>query len=304
VQKMFENVDPDGPPASTFDSAPEDTAPKANVDFASLNVNPHLLSILAQKGFQTPTPIQALVIPPALEGKDIVALSHTGSGKTAAFAIPIVQKLMDTSGGHKYETSKRLAIEALVLVPTRELAVQIRQVFEMLRMHAAVAVGGQSASTQLRDIDSSRVIVATPGRLLDFIQNSFIDLRHLRYLVIDEVDRMLEMGFLNSVEAICTALPTHRQTLFFSATMPDNAATLAKKFLMEPLEVGGHHMEISRASSCAIQHMVLRLRPDQKFDHLTDVLRFIIDKQKGLFSLSPFLTLSQTQYLKCVFHYF
>ena len=177
---------------------------------------------LAAMKFVTPTPVQAGAIPVALEGKDVLATAQTGTGKTLAFMIPVMEKLLkQTTPG----------VGALVLVPTRELAVQVVEVYNTLRgkqlTQAAAVVGGLSEGAQLQAIrKGARLIVATPGRLEDFLERKLVNFRTLSILVLDEADRMLDMGFLPALKRIASILPKERQTMCFSATMEASVAHL------------------------------------------------------------------------------
>jgi ATP-dependent RNA helicase RhlE len=189
---------------------------------------------LAAQGFVTPTPIQAQAIPPATLGNDVVATAQTGTGKTLAFALPILASF----------TSKTLTPgpQALILSPTRELALQIHQVFQLLSpgtgVRSAVVVGGMSEAGQLKSIrQGAQVVIATPGRLSDFLDRNLVALAGIRIAVLDEADRMLDMGFLPAVESILRKTPASRQTLFFSATMEASVARLIHKHLKDPVRI-------------------------------------------------------------------
>jgi ATP-dependent RNA helicase RhlE len=188
---------------------------------------------LAAMKFVTPTPVQAAAIPVALEGKDVLATAQTGTGKTLAFMIPVIEKLLkQTTPG----------IGALVLVPTRELAVQVVEVYNTLRgkqlTQAAAVVGGLSEGAQLQAVrKGARLIVATPGRLEDFLERKLVNFRTLSILVLDEADRMLDMGFLPALKRIAAVLPKERQTMCFSATMEASVAHLVKDYLRTPVRL-------------------------------------------------------------------
>jgi len=171
---------------------------------------------LAQLHFTIPTPVQASAIPPALKGKDVLATAQTGTGKTLAFLIPVLEE-MNVPEKHRH-------ISTLVLVPTRELAMQVHEVYESLRGRkqtpAALVMGGTGEQRQIQAIRSgANLVVATPGRLEDYLRRKLIDLRHVKVLVLDEADRMLDMGFLPAIRRIVAALPRQRQTLCFSASI-------------------------------------------------------------------------------------
>ena len=188
---------------------------------------------LAHARFSTPTPVQAAAIPQALDGKDVLATAQTGTGKTLAFLIPVIEQLLK---------SKTPGIAALVLVPTRELAMQVVAVFNTLRgtqlVPAALVVGGLSEGAQLQAIrKGARVIVATPGRLEDYLDRKLFNFNSLRILVLDEADRMLDMGFLPAIKRIAAILPKERQTMCFSATLEASVAHLVKDYLKNPVRL-------------------------------------------------------------------
>jgi len=197
------------------------------VAFSTFQLDRNLLKGLKDLGFVRPTPIQADAIPPALEGRDVLACASTGSGKTAAFLLPILHKLLARPRGKT---------RALVLTPTRELAAQIVEQLNALATHtpltAAVVIGGVGMGPQEHSFRSGvDVIVATPGRLLDHLSHSYAKLDSIEHLVLDEADRMLDMGFLPDIRKILKVIPARRQTLFFSATIPAPIATLASQML-------------------------------------------------------------------------
>jgi ATP-dependent RNA helicase RhlE len=201
--------------------------------FDSLNLHPSLLRSIKELGYARPTPIQAESIPPALLGRDVLACAMTGSGKTAAFLLPILQKLIDTPRG---------ATRALVLTPTRELAAQILESVNELAPHtpvtAASVFGGVGMGPQEHALRSGAdVIIATPGRLMDHMRHSYAKFGQLQFLVLDEADRMLDMGFLPEIRRILRQLPTKRQTFFFSATMPPEIARLAREMCHDPVQI-------------------------------------------------------------------
>ena len=189
---------------------------------------------LAQLHFTTPTPVQASAIPPALEGKDVLATAQTGTGKTLAFLIPVIEKMM--------AEEKHRHVSTLILVPTRELAMQVHEVYESLRGRketpAALVMGGTSEQRQIQAIRSgANIVVATPGRLEDYLRRKLVDLREVRTLVLDEADRMLDMGFLPAIRRIVAALPRQRQTLCFSATLEASVASLVQDYMNKPVRV-------------------------------------------------------------------
>jgi ATP-dependent RNA helicase RhlE len=200
------------------------------VPFTSLKLHPSLVKSIRELGFARPTPVQADAIPPALAGRDVLACAQTGSGKTAAFLLPILHNLMEKPRGRT---------RALVLAPTRELAAQILEEFNALAVHTpltgASVFGGVSMGPQEHAFRSGvDVMIATPGRLLDHLRSPYAKLAHLEYLVLDEADRMLDMGFLPDIRRILRHVPQKRQTLFFSATMPQEILKLTGEMLRNP----------------------------------------------------------------------
>jgi ATP-dependent RNA helicase RhlE len=200
------------------------------VPFTSLHLHPTLLKSLKELGFARPTPIQTDAIPPAMAGRDVLASAVTGSGKTAAFLLPILHKLLDKPRG---------TTRALVITPTRELAAQILEDLNDLAVHtpltAAAVYGGVSVGPQEHAFRSGvDVLIGTPGRLLDHFRAPYAKLGGLEFLVLDEADRMLDMGFLPDIRRILRHVPARRQTLFFSATMPAPIGILAREMLRDP----------------------------------------------------------------------
>ncbi|MEG0875817.1 MAG: DEAD/DEAH box helicase [Oscillospiraceae bacterium] len=206
--------------------------------FKDLNIIAPIQKALSAAGYAEPTPIQVQAIPALLSGSDLLGCAQTGTGKTAAFAIPILQGL---SLGQSVQKGKR-QIHALVLAPTRELAIQIEDSFRaystQLPLRSLVIFGGVGQAPQTRALQSGiDILVATPGRLLDLINQGFIDLNKIKYFVLDEADQMLDMGMLHDVKKIITYLPRERQTMFFSATMPAEIAKLADTILKSPIKI-------------------------------------------------------------------
>jgi len=201
--------------------------------FEQLGLEPALLRAVAALGYEVPTPIQREGIPPILEGRDVIGTAQTGSGKTAAFLLPILQRLHRQPGGHT---------RVLVLTPTRELAAQIEAALHALgkggRVRGKAVYGGVGMEPQTHALRSGvDVVVATPGRLLDHMERRNVDFRGLQVLVLDEADRMLDMGFLPDVRRIVNTLPRERQTLLFSATMPPEVEGLARSILRDPIRI-------------------------------------------------------------------
>ncbi|MEP7107755.1 MAG: DEAD/DEAH box helicase [Ferruginibacter sp.] len=206
--------------------------------FKKLELIEPILKALAEEGYTTPTPIQQQSIPLVLEKRDLLGCAQTGTGKTAAFAIPILQILHE----EKEQERGRKQIKALILTPTRELAIQIDESFAAYGKYTglshAVIYGGVSQLHQTNQLRNGvDILVATPGRLLDLMSQGFVGLQHLKIFVLDEADRMLDMGFIHDVKRVIIKLPVKRQTLFFSATMPPEIQSLANVLLTNPVKV-------------------------------------------------------------------
>lgn len=241
------------------------------MSFNHLQLIEPLLKALHHEGYTTPTPIQEQAIPAILQRKDIRGCAQTGTGKTAAFALPLLQLLHED----KLKTPKApRTVQALILTPTRELAIQIEESFKAygryLHLQPAVIFGGVSQVAQVnalrRGVD---IVVATPGRLLDLFQQGHLSLKDVKYLVLDEADRMLDMGFVHDVKRIISKLPVKRQTLFFSATMPPEINALASSILHHPVKV-----EVTPVSSTvdAIQQYIYFTQKEHKSFLLKHVL--------------------------------
>jgi superfamily II DNA/RNA helicase len=211
------------------------TVSNSYMSFEQLGLSPKVLEAVTAAGYITPTPIQAQAIPPALERRDVLGLAQTGSGKTAAFALPMLSMM------EKGRARARMP-RTLILEPTRELAAQVQEAFETFgkqhKLTMALLIGGVSFEDQDRKIDrGADVVIATPGRLLDHVARGKLLLNAIEILVIDEADRMLDMGFIPDIEKICKLLPITRQTLFFSATMPPEIQRLTHQFLHNPARI-------------------------------------------------------------------
>ena len=203
---------------------------QSNSSFYSLGIAPKILEALDKNKFTIPTPIQHKAIPICIEGSDIIGVAQTGTGKTLAFAIPIIQRLAQRKG------------RALILVPTRELAIQVDEVFRKLApifgMRTVVLIGGASMHNQLQALRGNpRVLVATPGRLVDHMEQRTVMLADVNILVLDEADRMLDMGFLPQIEKILRAIPKDRQTMLFSATIPGDVVKIATAHMKLPIHI-------------------------------------------------------------------
>jgi ATP-dependent RNA helicase RhlE len=237
--------------------------------FAELGIDGVLLKATHAAGFSTPKPIQVKAIPPQMEGRDIFGIAQTGSGKTAAFSLPILSKIIALGTKRRPKTCR-----ALILAPTRELAVQIEDTIKILAKGAhistALVLGGVSRNSQVKKIAPGvDVLVATPGRLTDLVRERDLMLADTKWLVLDEGDRMLDMGFINDVKRIARATAPDRQTALFSATMPDEIAELAKDLLKDPVRV-----EVSPQSTTAaeIVQSVVLARTKQKRQVLSAML--------------------------------
>lgn len=229
-------------------------------NFDSLGLPRPLMQALAYMKFTTPTPIQAEAIPLALEGKDILGSAQTGTGKTGAFGIPLIAKLLNNPKSM-----------ALVMTPTRELAVQVMTMLEELLgdgsgIHTALLIGGEPYPKQFRQLRMNpRLIVGTPGRINDHLTNKKVDLTAVDYLVLDETDRMLDMGFGVQIDKIVAHMPKQRQTLLFSATLPDNIVKMADKYQVNPvrISVGSLTAPVER-----IKQEIIHLKDEDKFGQL------------------------------------
>jgi len=241
--------------------------------FSELNLCSALRNNLDQNDFVTPTPVQAQAIPPLMEGRDVVATAQTGTGKTFAFSIPLIEALAAMPRGK--------AIRVLILTPTRELAIQIdaafRQLAHGMHIRTAVVVGGMSESNQLRDIKAgAQVVIATPGRLCDYLDRRLIDLSDTGTVVLDEADRMLDMGFLPSLHTILDKLPAKRQTMLFAATMEQSVEGLVKSYVRNPVRIA---VEPSAETTGQIDFFGYEVAQGSKFD----LLEHLLKHEKGSF---------------------
>ncbi|MDD3078019.1 MAG: DEAD/DEAH box helicase [Paludibacter sp.] len=230
--------------------------------FKELNIIEPILKALHEKGYVNPTLIQEQAIPFVLNNKDILGLAQTGTGKTAAFAIPIIQRLYQDN-----EKKKKKEIKALILTPTRELSIQIddciKDYTKYIEIRHSVIYGGVNQNSQVNALKSGvDILTATPGRLLDLMNQGFVNLNSIRYFVLDEADRMLDMGFIHDIKRLLPKLPKEKQTLFFSATMPRTIATLSQTILKNPVKV-----EVAPTSSVVDtvqQYLYFVEKPDKK----------------------------------------
>ncbi|MBK9049225.1 MAG: DEAD/DEAH box helicase [Bacteroidetes bacterium] len=244
--------------------------------FNEIISNMEICNALHVKGYTEPTPIQEQAIPHILEGSDVFGCAQTGTGKTAAFALPILQLLSNTP--HQGRDAK---IRAVVLAPTRELAIQINQSFtdygKGLRLRNTVIYGGVSQHPQTNALKAGvDILVATPGRLIDLIDQGFVHLKHVEFLVLDEADRMLDMGFIHDIKRVIKLLPVKRQTVFFSATIPLEISKLAGAILNKPIQVNVAPVSApaEKVSQCVYfiektekRSLLFQILTDDKIDH-------------------------------------
>src|SRR6185503_7313600 len=234
--------------------------------FSHLNLHPDLLRGIKDLGFQRPTPIQADAIPPALTGRDVLACAMTGSGKTVAFLLPVLNNLL---------ASPRRGTRALIITPTRELAAQIVEELNELAVHtpitAAAVFGGVGAGPQEHAFRSGvDILVATPGRLLDHLKQPYAKLDHIQHLVLDEADRMLDMGCLPDIRRVLKHLPPKRQTLFYSATMPKPILQLTREMLPTPATI---NLERKAAPAVGITQAIYPVQQELKSSLLLALLQ-------------------------------
>ena len=249
--------------------------------FKELNIIEPILRALDEKGYTIPTPIQQQAILPALDNRDVLGLAQTGTGKTAAFTIPIIQQLYL----NKTNTKKR-EIKALILTPTRELAIQINECLNDYTRYTGVRhcviFGGIKQGSQVNELKAGvDILVATPGRLLDLMNQGIINLNSICHFVLDEADRMLDMGFIHDIKRLLPKLPKKRQTLFFSATMPSSIATLSRSILHNPVRV-----EVTPVSSVVdtIKQYIYFVEKPEKKDLLISLLKKDKSKSALVFS--------------------
>ncbi len=250
---------------------------KEDISFDGLGIAPRLLGILADLGYQVPTPIQSQAIPVALEGKDIVGVAQTGTGKTLAFGIPMLQLLATQKG------------VGLILLPTRELAMQVNESLKVIGkkigLRTTVLIGGEPIVKQLKSLKRKpHIIIATPGRLTDHANRKTLSLKNVRVLVLDEADMMLDMGFLPQIKTILRLVPKQRQTMLFSATMPNPIIKIASEYMISPTRI-----EVAPTGTSAenVDQEVIVVEKAYKIDYLIDIL----GKTKG-----PVLIFMSTRY--------
>lgn len=242
---------------------------ETEMTFGGLGIAPKILDILSKSGFDVPTSIQHKAIPAAVEGIDIIGIAQTGTGKTLAFGIPLIQQILKAG-----ELSK-----GLIILPTRELAIQvnesIQKIGRTLGIRTAVLIGGSPIRPQIKAIyDNPHIIIGTPGRIIDHIKQETLRLKNVKILILDEADRMLDMGFAPQIKKILQVVPKDRQTMLFSATMPDGIARIASTHMKLPVRI-----EIAAPGTTAenIEHELFVVRKDQK----TLLLKNLLQEYKG-----------------------
>ena len=243
--------------------------PPAETNFSGLGIAPKILDIILKSGFKTPTSIQHQAIPVAVEGKDIIGIAQTGTGKTLAFGIPLIQQIVK-SGGHS---------KGLIILPTRELAIQVNEAIQKISrpfgIKTATLIGGASTYQQKRELSyNPHVIVGTPGRINDLIEQRALKVHDVNILILDEADRMLDMGFAPQINKIIKLIPAGRQTMLFSATMPDGIVKIASGYMKLPVRI-----EIARAGTTAknVEHELFIVKKDQKIP----LLKKLLEEYKG-----------------------
>lgn len=235
------------------------------MEFEQMKIDSKILAAIKDMKITRPTEIQEKALPPALDGKDVIAQSMTGSGKTIVFAVPIIQNI--ASGG---------GIQALVLAPTRELANQISEHFRKLSRHKRVSIcevfGGVSIEPQIHQLRHAEIVIGTPGRILDHMRRGTINFAKLKTLVLDEGDRMLDMGFIDDIKDIINNIPRRRQTMLFSATMPDEILYIARRYMNEPVKIA--------AQRHVAKHLLKQFYYDVKSEYKISLLAHLIEQEK------------------------
>jgi len=264
-------------------------------NFADIGLRPPILRAVEEGGYKVMTPIQSQAIPSVLEGKDMIGLAQTGTGKTAAFSLPLLQMLLKGEGKRTPKTTR-----ALILAPTRELAVQIGENIDAyskyLHLRKTLVFGGMSDKPQIKSMAPGvDILIATPGRLLDLIEQGHIKLGQVEYLVLDEADRMLDMGFIRDIKKIIAHLPRHRQNILFSATMPKSVETLANSILRNPVRI-----EVAPVATTAekIDQHILMVPKARKKDLLAHVLKDEAIKRVLVFTRTKHGANKVSQYLE------
>src|SRR6185312_361234 len=270
---------PEGLAHAAVAAIPRSLHPEDSMTFADLGLSEELLRAVSDSGYDEPTPIQSAAIPSVLMGKDLIGIAQTGTGKTAGFVLPMLDIL-------HHGRSRALMPRSLILEPTRELAMQVAENFEKYgkyhKLSMALLIGGVQMGDQIKALEKGvDVLIATPGRLMDLFGRGKILLTGCNLLVIDEADRMLDMGFIPDIEEICTKLPTNRQTLLFSATMPPVIKKLADKFLENPKQI-----EVARPATANvnIKQWLVPVSASKKRDKLQELLELEDVKTAIIFS--------------------
>lgn len=248
---------------------------KLTTKFEELGLNAEITKALRENGFEAPFPIQQEAIPLILRGIDVIGQAHTGTGKTAAFALPILTKL-----------KRRGPLQAVILVPTRELAVQVTAEFEKFARYTGIRVvsiyGGQTIGIQYNQLRKGvQIVVATPGRLIDHIKRRSIILKEVKFAVLDEADRMLDMGFVDDIKYILSYMRKDRHTCLFSATMPREVLRLAQEYMVDPKEIRLNEKELSLDT---IDQSYLVVHENEKFKHLCNFIRNKNERQTIVFA--------------------
>jgi ATP-dependent RNA helicase DeaD len=248
---------------------------KLTIKFEELGLNAEIIKALKENGFEAPFPIQQEAIPFILRGIDVIGQAHTGTGKTAAFALPILTKIR-----------RRGPLQAVILAPTRELTVQVTAEFEKFARYTGIRVvsiyGGQSIGIQYKQLRKGvQIVVATPGRLIDHIKRRSISLKEVKFAVLDEADRMLDMGFVDDIEYILSYMREDRHTCLFSATMPREVLRLAQEYMVDPKEIRLNEKELSLNT---IDQSYLVVHENEKFKHLCNFIRNKNERQTIVFA--------------------
>ena len=248
---------------------------KLTTKFEELGLGAEIIKALEENGFEAPFPIQHEAIPFILRGIDVIGQAHTGTGKTAAFALPILTKI-----------KRRGPVQAVILTPTRELAVQVTTEIEKFARYTGIRAvsiyGGQSIGIQYNQLSKgAQIIVATPGRLIDHIKCGSISLEEVKFAVLDEVDRMLDMGFVDDIKYILSYMSEDRQTCLFSATMPREVLRLAQEYMVDPKEIILNEEELSLDT---IYQSYLVVHENEKFNHLCNFIRNKNERQTIVFA--------------------
>ncbi|MGA8085497.1 MAG: DEAD/DEAH box helicase, partial [Candidatus Nitrosopolaris sp.] len=266
------------------------TLAKTTITFQELGVSAVIIKALKENGFEAPFSIQKAAIPLVLKGVDVIGQAHTGTGKTAAFALPILSKI---------KTNRNGPIQALILVPTRELALQVTNEINKFAKYTGIRTvaiyGGQSIGFQYNQLRRGiQIVVATPGRLIDHVKRDSIRLDDVRFVVLDEADRMLDMGFIDDIKFILFYVSEERQTCLFSATMPPEIMRVAQEYMHEPKEV----MLNQELSLDTIEQSYLIIREKEKFKHLCNFIKNRDKKQTIVFAATKKRTQSLANELK------